>query len=436
MKSLLVCLLFALLASAPLDAKEELVTLPKRDSVQLTIYNSEDLTLVRETRTLSFKAGENRIQFSWANTLIDPTSVEFSAINDKDGNLEVADTSYPAESHQMLIWTITAKKAASHQVQITYFTSGISWSAEYSGLVNADESAMDLTGYVTVSNRSGEDYEDAQVRLVVGVIHLVEKVIYLAQGGQPKNKEVEDWARDNAKRARGAEEGPAGGGGMKKPKEIDKTGLSEYYIYTVEGTETIPTGWQKRLRSFKVAGVPMKTVYHFNPAKFGNGLMKVLEFKNNEEHKLGKEPLPDGVIRLHRLNNGGMGYMGELTSKYIAKNDEVKINVGADPEVTMKEKRLSFEKTDLVFQSRGGSRWVSGWTTVEKFELEVKNYRAKNVEFEIHRSAQGDFDFESEDKPEKENFNTMKFRFALNANTARKLTFTITTRNGDNVKKK
>ncbi len=432
---LLSMLLFALV-SAPLCAKEELVTLPKRDSVQLTIYNSEDLTLVRETRTLSFKAGENRIQFSWVNTLIDPTSVEFQAIGDKDGNLEVADTSYPAESHQILIWTINAKKAASHEVQITYFTSGISWSAEYTGLVSTDESAMDLTGFVTVRNNSGEEYENAQVRLVVGVIHLVEKVIYLAQGGQPKTKEVDEWARDSAKRSRGAEEGPGSGGGMSRPKEIDKTGLSEYYIYTVEGTETIPHGWQKRLRSFKVAGVPMKTVYHFEPAKFGNGLMKVLEFKNNEEHKLGKEPLPDGIIRLYKLQNGGMGYMGALVSKYIAKNDEVKINVGADPEVTMKEKRMSFEKTDLVFQSRGGSRWVSGWTTVERFELEVKNYRAKNIEIEIHRSAQGDFDFESEDKPEKENFNTMKFKFALNANTSRKLTFTITTRNGDNVKKK
>ena len=433
MKTTLAILVLAL--AAPLCAKEELVTLPKRDAVQLTIYNSEDLTLVRETRTLSFKQGENRIQFSWANTLIDPTSVEFQAVGDKDGNIEVADTSYPAESNEMLIWTISAKKAASHQVQISYFTSGISWSAEYTGLVNTDESAMDLTAYVTVQNRSGEEYENAQVRLVVGVIHLVEKVIYLAQGGQPRNKDVDDWARKDARNARGADE-PGSGGGMSKPKEIDKTGLSEYYIYTVEGTETIPNGWSKRLRSLVVAGVPLKTVYHLEPAKYGAGLVKVLEFKNNEECKLGKEPLPDGLIRLYKLQNGGMGYMGALASKYIAKNDEVKINVGADPEVTLKEKRLSFEKTDLVFQSRGNQRWVSGWTTVEKFELEVKNYRSKNIELEIHRSAQGDFDFESEDKPEKENFNTMKFKFALNANTSRKLNFTITTRNGDNVRKK
>jgi len=37
-----------------------------RQGVQLTIYNSEDLTLVRETRTVSFKPGANPLQFSWA----------------------------------------------------------------------------------------------------------------------------------------------------------------------------------------------------------------------------------------------------------------------------------------------------------------------------------------------------------------------------------
>ena len=39
----------------------DLVTLPPRDTVQLTIYNSEDLTLVRETRSITFKKGINRI---------------------------------------------------------------------------------------------------------------------------------------------------------------------------------------------------------------------------------------------------------------------------------------------------------------------------------------------------------------------------------------
>ena len=39
-------------------AKVDLVTLPTRDTVQLTIYNSADLTLVREARALTLKKGK------------------------------------------------------------------------------------------------------------------------------------------------------------------------------------------------------------------------------------------------------------------------------------------------------------------------------------------------------------------------------------------
>ena len=75
-----IVLLFALVA----QARVHVVTLPARDTVQLTIYNSVDLTLVKETRHLTLRRGLNKLEFSWANTLIDPTSVEFRALSHAD----------------------------------------------------------------------------------------------------------------------------------------------------------------------------------------------------------------------------------------------------------------------------------------------------------------------------------------------------------------
>src|ERR1041384_2820794 len=60
-----------ILSASSANARINLVTLPGRNSVQLTIYNSADLTLVKETRLLTFRKGLNRLEFSWANTLID-----------------------------------------------------------------------------------------------------------------------------------------------------------------------------------------------------------------------------------------------------------------------------------------------------------------------------------------------------------------------------
>jgi hypothetical protein len=419
-------LIALILLAAPLAAKEELVTLPARDTVQLTIYNSVDLTLVRETRELTFKQGNNRLQFSWANTLIDPTSVEIQALTNAD-QLEVLDTSYPAESHEMLIWTVSAEKALSARVEISYFTSGISWSAEYHGILTTDETQMTLTAFVSVSNHSGEEYDNASVRLVVGSINLVETIAGLA--GETRKEKLGNAYRE-MRRADAAKSSA-------DKKDIVKEGLSEYYIYSVEGHETIPNGWAKRLESFSQPQVPIRTVYTYDPNKYGAALTRLLTFKNNEEHKLGKEPLPAGVVRLYKSHGDNrLGYVGVVATDYIAKNDEIKVNTGPDQEVTMKLKRTSFKKENLVFQWNNNRQYIAGWDTVEEFTLELANFRGRAFDFEINLAFNGDFDFTSEVTNTKVDFRTQRFALTLQAGAKNEVKYTVRTRYGTNIRNK
>src|SRR5437667_7462194 len=106
------------------EARINVVTLPGRDSVQLTIYNSVDLTLVRETRVLTFRKGLNRLEFSWANTLIDRTSVEFRAVTHPD-DLDVLDVSLPAGVNNTLEWRIKSDFAGEVESGMWYVTDGI-----------------------------------------------------------------------------------------------------------------------------------------------------------------------------------------------------------------------------------------------------------------------------------------------------------------------
>src|SRR5829696_287125 len=116
----------------------DLSTVPNRDSVALTIYNSEDLTLVRETRTVTFKKGVNPLQFSWANTLIDPSSVELKFLTTPD-KLEVSDTTFPHDRPQVLYWNVQSDVDGPATIEVTYFTSGITWTADYVAIANAAE---------------------------------------------------------------------------------------------------------------------------------------------------------------------------------------------------------------------------------------------------------------------------------------------------------
>src|SRR5881296_3406302 len=177
-------LAFLSLTSPSAHARINVVTLPGRDSVQLTIYNSADITLVKETRLLTFRKGLNKLEFSWANTLIDPTSVEFRALTHAD-QVDVLDVSFPPRVTNTLEWRIKSEFAGEVQVEIRYFTSGINWAADYVAEAEKAEKLMELAGSVRVTNNSGEDYENGEVRLVVGVIHLVEEIARLAWRGRP-----------------------------------------------------------------------------------------------------------------------------------------------------------------------------------------------------------------------------------------------------------
>ena len=125
-----------------LQAAVDLVTLPTREGTQLTIYNSEDITMVREHRLLTVKEGVNRIQFSWANTLIDPTSIEFRILDQQD-KVDLVDTTFPAGRNDALQWNIKSQIAGKIPVEIRYFTSGITWAADYVGIANEDETKLD-----------------------------------------------------------------------------------------------------------------------------------------------------------------------------------------------------------------------------------------------------------------------------------------------------
>ena len=104
MKRIILSLMIVAMAGVA-SAKVDLVTLPSRDTVQLTIYNSADMTLARESRALTLKDGENKLQFSWANTLIDPTSLEMLPKAYAD-QIDITELVYPPRVRNLGLWNI------------------------------------------------------------------------------------------------------------------------------------------------------------------------------------------------------------------------------------------------------------------------------------------------------------------------------------------
>jgi hypothetical protein len=359
---------------APLQAAVvDLVTLPTREGTQLTIYNSEDITMVREHRLLTVKEGINRIQFAWANTLIDPTSIEFRILDHQD-KVDLVDTTFPAGRNDALQWNIQSKMAGKIAVEIRYFTSGITWSADYVGIANEDETKLNVTGYVRVTNGSGEVYDNAQTRLVVGKINLVEKIADLAQrpapgkGFRSSGRIGHAVMRDEFdKKAKEYDEAKDSGvvafGGILReaPKEVIKQGLSEYFLFTIEGREDIKDKEPKRLVALNVAQVPLESIYKLSDRTGDRGFAKFYRFKNvklldekGKEKKLsamenlGLSPLPNGMVRLFsEYRNKDLAYVGGTETQYVPIGDRVEVNVGPDKDITI-SRRVKDQKIGNV----------------------------------------------------------------------------------------
>jgi hypothetical protein len=429
----------------------DLSTVPVRETVQLTIYNSEDLTLVRETRKVTFKKGANPLQFSWANTLIDPSSVQLKFLTQAD-KLDVLDTTFPHAKPQMLYWNVNSEIDGEAVIQITYFTSGITWSADYIAIADAAEQSMRVDGFVRIHNHSGEEYENAQVRLVVGTINLVEKIAQLA------NIPIRDVGRMDADRLhdlrlKSAEDAIVTAGAMAAPaadapapKEIIKEGLSEYFIFTIEGTETIPSGWSKRLRSLEASEVPFKIQYRYRPAEYGEQLVRMYLLTNDEPSKLGSSPLPDGVVRVFRDNGrDGLSFLTGQTIKYVPIGDKIELNLGPDPEVIFELIKLrSFR--DNIWLHMSGVRelrrvadgivikedlgTVVGWDDHEVYAQRIRNYTAKPIEVEMRRAFPGHVVFKSQLEPKLHDYQTVEFLSRVAAGKRADLLFEVVRKQG------
>jgi hypothetical protein len=441
MKRTLILLIIVTMASAA-EGKVGLVTLPSRDTVQLTIYNSADITLVRESRALTLKDGKNKLQFSWANTLIDPTSLEMLPKVAAD-KIDIADLTYPPRVRNLGLWNIESGVSGKVPVEITYLTSGLSWRAFYMGTLTEDEKTMRLQGYVRVTNNSGEDYENAQTRLIVGKVHILDQIAELARRQYPYGRPGEvvrmptvpaGPVQEDRKMARKVFIGFEAKAVALRPKEIKKEGLSEYFLYSIEGTETIPTGWSKRLISFDVDEVPVVNLYKYEQQRYGNSVVRFLSFKNDEEHKLGETPIPGGMLKVYRGvgDRGHLSYTGQSSFKYIPVDEDVELNLGSVADVVVEPTLMDFRTENYRFD------WwrcnITGWDEVRTFEIEVKNTREIPAKVEIKRNfgtsywtlaRSGDFG-----EYEKVDLDTVKFTLSLQPRSQKKFEYVVRTYHG------
>src|SRR5580700_5750949 len=126
-------------------ARIKLITLPVRERVEIQLDNP-NATLVEEERIVPLVKGVNQVDFSWANTQIDPGTIVFRVLGGIDGSakgaakeaeqkagpldVKVLSVSYPP-NEASLVWQVSSNGSGSARVRISYLLGNLTKSFNY-----------------------------------------------------------------------------------------------------------------------------------------------------------------------------------------------------------------------------------------------------------------------------------------------------------------
>ena len=436
----LICLF--LTASLPALARIDTAVLTPVRKIQAWIYNSADLTLIKDIRVLHFARGANPVRFSWAGTRIDPTSLSLE-ISDPALPLKITQVQFPAGETSQAVWHVAADVPCRAEVVIRYFTSGISWQPHYTAILSPDQTRMQWTGQVRIQNRSGMDYPDVRVALVTGKIQLLDRIADLAgrmfPHGRPDTPANDPGSRGMMARGKALmESAPAMAlqsmAAPPSPEPMVKTRAADYVVYTLDKEKTLIHGWSGQVNFIQAGAVPVETRYVYDTERFGHAVARMIFFTNDTDSGLGPLPLPGGRARVFQAvdSRGGLVFAGTDTMDYIPAGKRHFLRLGPAPGITVTPRVMAYTKTNLTFDTQNS---LSGFDEIKTMAIHAANFSGHPAQIDIVRTMAAPHytlsDLSGHDAFEKIDQHRFKFTVTIPAGTAKTIEYTLTTHQGD-----
>lgn len=195
-KPALFILVLALGVLSLAQARTSLVSLPLRQQVAIRLDDS-GTTLVQEKRRLLLKKGVNKIDFSWQNVMIDPSSITLETLS-HPGRIRMLSVSYPP-NEAALVWDIASPDDLEEEVMISYLLANIDSVLTYTAMAGPGERTLDLKSFLVLRNFSGETFDAVTVyphsghSFVTAIQDLETKTILVSETRDLPIKKIYTW---------------------------------------------------------------------------------------------------------------------------------------------------------------------------------------------------------------------------------------------------
>jgi hypothetical protein len=461
---LLALVVLAMLVTASIGSAATLaVTREVQTEVMVTIYNG-NLGLVKDVREVRIPLGLTEAQFMDVAAQIDPTTVHLRSLSDPAG-LKILEQNYEYDllssdkllekyvgrtvrlyqsdgtfheakllstagpvfeingqihlgysgrlvlpslpdnlvAKPTLVWLLRNQTAPVQKVEASYLTGGITWKADYVMVVNDSDTRSDLTGWVTIDNKSGATYGNAALKLVAGDVNR---------------------ARDGRRDGRLMELAAKAASAREASRDFAEEGFFEYHLYTLDGRTTIKNQQTKQLALLNAADVPVTKHLVFYGAQdyyrtqygmpMSNQKVSVLlELQNGKAQRLGV-PLPKGKVRVYKADAGGsQQFIGEDWIDHTPTDERVKIKLGEAFDVVG-------ERTQKEWRKLGPGLWEVEW------EIALRNHKKQDQTVTVIEPVPGDWQvLHSTHTYEKPEAHTLRFSIPVAKEGAAKLVYRV-----------
>lgn len=268
-------------------------------------------------------------------------------------------------SRPTLVWLLNSGTTAEQKIEASYLTNGITWRADYVVTLSERDDHADLSGWVTIDNKSGGAYRNAMLKLVAGDVNRVrEEVQYkLAQ-------------RPMAAEARSA-------------PQFQEESFFEYHIYSLQRPSTIKENQTKQISFMTADTIPVKKelVSHGEGSYYWNQYtdpirnQKIgvfIEIENKKGNNLGM-PLPKGIIRAYKKDtSGSLQFVGEDRIDHTPKDEKIRIKLGDAFDVVATRKQTEWKK-------------ISKNVTEASYEIAIRNHKKEAVTVKVIEPIPGDW---------------------------------------------
>lgn len=433
-------LIVSAMGTASAQSLDQTTTAKDRQSVNLTVYNS-NLGLVRETRRLTLPSGRIALRFADVTAQIRPETVHLVSLT-APSSLRILEQNYqydllnPAKLLDKFVGreiTLVLRRYQNNTesfepVQATLLSNngGQVWRINGQIVINptniSEMRFPDLPKNLVATPTLVWDIENREVApqtieasyLTAGMNWRADYVLVVnaddtkgdlqgwvtltnSSGATFEDarlqlvagdvNRVQDQRRDyDAMRA---------GAASKSESDFQEQGFFEYHLYTLGRPTSIRDNETKQVSLLEAAGFDVKKefvlsgqrYYYSNYSNPGQPIKEkvgvFVQFRNAQTNKLGM-PLPAGTIRLYKKDDkGNQQFIGEDRIDHTPKDEDVRVKVGDAFDIVAERKQIDYKMI------------VSGHLYEYAYEIKIRNHKDTPVTVVVNEPIGGDWEMVS-----------------------------------------